>query len=156
MLLLKELYDIFVWLYTMVCGILMIFLLWLLVIPMLTWTKMLRIEKTHPMLVFFIVDCLVVWLSKKQNSISLSIVEAEYIVARSYCTQLLWAKQMLKDYKIEQGTMNIHCDNFSAINIWKNFVFHSHTKHIEICHHFIRDLIKEKFVTLEFVPLNIN
>ena len=53
---------------------------------------------------------------------------------------------MLKDYGIEQMTMNIHCDNFNAINISKkkkNPILHSHTKHIEIHHHFIRDLIEE-------------
>ena len=46
-------------------------------------------------------------------------------------------KQMLGDYDIEQGTMNIHCDNSSAINISKNLILHSQTKHIEIRHHFI-------------------
>ena len=66
--------------------------------------------------------------------------------------QLLWMVQMLKDYGIEQETMNIHCDNSSAINISKIPIIHSYTKHIEIHHHFIRDLVEEKFVSLEFVP----
>ena len=60
---------------------------------------------------FFVVDYLMAWLSKKQNSISLSISIAKYIIIESYCMQLLWMKQMLKDYGIEQGTMNIHCNN---------------------------------------------
>ena len=102
---------------------------------------------------FFIGDCLLAWLSKKQNSISLSTTKAKYILAESFCTQILWMKQMLKDYEIEQGTMNIHCDNSSAINISKNIVLHSHTKHIENFHHFIRDLVEEKVVSLEFVPI---
>ena len=59
---------------------------------------------------------------------------------------------MLKDYGIDQGTMNIMCDNSSAINISKNPVLHSRTKHIEIRHHFIRDLVEEKVISLEFVP----
>ena len=59
---------------------------------------------------------------------------------------------MLKDCGIEQVTMNIHYDNSSAINTSKNPIFHSRTKHIEICHNFIRDLINKKVVSLEFVP----
>ena len=59
---------------------------------------------------------------------------------------------MLKDYGIEQGTMNMHYDNSSAINIPKNLVLHSRTNHIEIHHHFIKDLVKDKVVSLEFVP----
>ena len=112
---------------------------------------MLRIENAH-LVFFFIGDCLMAWLSKKQNSISLSTTEDEYIATRSYCTHLLWMKQMLKDYGIEQETMNIHCDNSNAINILKNLVLHSHTKHIEIPHHFIRDLVEKQVVSLEFVP----
>ncbi|RVW90629.1 Retrovirus-related Pol polyprotein from transposon RE2 [Vitis vinifera] len=101
---------------------------------------------------FYIGNCLVAWMSKKQNSISLSTAEAEYIAAGSCCTQLLWIKQMLRDYGIDQGTMVVFCDNTSAINISKNPVFHSRTKHIDIRHHFICDLVEDKVVSLEYVP----
>ena len=40
---------------------------------------------------------LVSWMSKKQNSVSLSTAEAEYIATRSCCTQLLWMKKQLHD-----------------------------------------------------------
>ena len=106
---------------------------------------------------YFISVCFVAWLSMKQNSISLSTVETEYIVVENCCMQLLWMKQMLKDYGIEQGTMSIHCDNSSVINISKNPIFHSHTKHIEIHHHFIRDLVEAKGCFFRVCPpLNIN
>ena len=39
---------------------------------------------------FYVGNNLVLWMSKKQNSISLSTAEAEYIAAGSCCTQLLW------------------------------------------------------------------
>ncbi|XP_019189509.1 PREDICTED: uncharacterized protein LOC109183937 [Ipomoea nil] len=51
---------------------------------------------------FFLGKNLVAWLSKKQNSISLSTAEAEYIAAGSCCTQLLWMRQMLQDYGLHQ------------------------------------------------------
>ena len=37
---------------------------------------------------------LVSWMSKKQNSISLFIIEAEYIATGSCCTQLLWMQKL--------------------------------------------------------------
>lgn len=92
---------------------------------------------------FNIGNNLVAWSlkkKKKQNCISLSIVESEYNSAGSCASQLLWLKQMLADYKIEQGSMLLFCDNVSAINISKNLVHHSLTKHKDIRHHFIRDL----------------
>jgi len=100
---------------------------------------------------FYFGSALVSWMSKKQNSISLSTAEAEYITAGSCCTQLIWMKQMLEDYGISQGTMTIYCDNTSAIHISRNPVQHSRTKHIKIREHFIRDLVEEKIVTLSFV-----
>ena len=71
---------------------------------------------------FYLGNNLVSWHSKKQNSISLSTVEAEYIAARSYCTKLLWMKQMLANYGMVQDTLTVFCDNTSAINISKNYV----------------------------------
>ena len=85
----------------MVYGILMIHFLLLLVILMLTGSKMLRIEKTHLVLVFSLVIFLWLGLVKKQNFVSLSTTEDEYIVVGSCSTQLLWMKKMLKDYEIK-------------------------------------------------------
>jgi hypothetical protein len=101
---------------------------------------------------FYVGNNLVAWMSKKQASISLSTAEAKYIAAGSCCTQLLWMKTLLGDYGFSQGTMIINCDNTSAINIFKNPVHHSRTKHIDIRHHFLRDLVESKVVSLSFIP----
>ena len=47
--------------------------------------------------------------------------------------------------------MVFYYDNSSAIDISKNSVQHSKTKHIEIRYHFIRDLVERKVVTLEYI-----
>ena len=99
----------------------------------------------------FIGPALVSWNNKKQNSVALSTVEAEYISAGSCCAQILWMKQQLSDYGIVLDHIPIKCDNTSAINISKNPVLHSRTKHIEIRHHFIRDHVLKGDVVLEFV-----
>ena len=96
---------------------------------------------------FYVGANLVAQMSKKQNSVSLSTVEAEYIVVGSCCSQLLWMKKVLTDYGISQDTMVVYCDNSSASDISKNPVQHSKTKHIEIRYHFIRDLVERKIVS---------
>ena len=60
-------------------------------------------------------------------------------------------KKLLGDYGISQETMVVYCDNFSAIDISKNPVQHSKTKHLEIRYHFIRDLVDRKVVALEYI-----
>ena len=43
------------------------------------------------------------------------------------------------------------CDNTSAINISKNPVMHSKTKHIAIKYHFVREAVQDKEIRLEYV-----
>jgi len=100
---------------------------------------------------FFLGNNLVSWFSKKQNFVALSIDEAEYIAAGSSCSQLVWMKQMLQEYDVKQGVLTLYCDNLSAIKISKNPIQHSRTKHIDIRHPFIMDLVEDKIVTLEHV-----
>ena len=98
----------------------------------------------------FLGSCLISWGSKKQNSVALSTAESEYIAAALCCAQLLWIKTQLKDFGVCSGSVPILCDNTSAINISKNPVQHSKTKHIEIRHHFLRDNVEKGNVSLEF------
>ncbi|KAG9442456.1 hypothetical protein H6P81_018310 [Aristolochia fimbriata] len=103
---------------------------------------------------FYLGTNLVAWYSKKQNSISLSTAEAEYIATGSCCTQLLWMKQMLADYGFEQDILTVFCDNTSAIDISKRPVQHSRTKHIDIRYHFIRELVFKRELLLAKVHLD--
>lgn len=102
----------------------------------------------------FLGFALVSWFSKKQNSVALSTAEAEYISAASCCAQVLWMKQTLLDLGLSYDHVPIMCDNTSAINLSKNPVLHSRTKHIEIRHHFLRDHVQKGDITLEFISTN--
>jgi len=96
---------------------------------------------------------LVSWFSKKESSIALSTNEAQYVVAASCCTQLLWMMQTLQDIQITcTPPISILCDNRSAMSISKNPVMHSETKHILIKYHFLREQVLEQKVKLEYVP----
>ena len=94
---------------------------------------------------------LISWSSKKQNSVSTSTAEAEYIAAGSCCAQILWLHNQLLDYDVKFEDTPIMCDNTSAISISNNPVMHSKTKHIEIRHHFLRDNVQKKKVTLHYI-----
>ena len=97
---------------------------------------------------------LVSWASKKQHTVALSTVEAEYVAAALCYTQLLWLRQQVSDYGLSHSDVPIMCDNTSAINISKNPVQHARTKHIEIRHHFLRDYVEKKVVSMNFIGTN--
>jgi hypothetical protein len=87
----------------------------------------------------FLGRSLVSWSPKKQNSVALSTVDAEYVAAGSCCAQLLWMQQTLKDYGYTMNQIPLLCDNESAIKIAYKHCEHSRNKHIDIQHHFLRD-----------------
>jgi hypothetical protein len=61
-------------------------------------------------------------------------------------------KQMLEDIHIHYNEpIPIFCDNTNAINISKNPVMHSKTKHIPIKFHFLREQVMSKVIKVEYV-----
>jgi hypothetical protein len=68
----------------------------------------------------FLGRSLVSWASKKQNSVALSTAEAEYIAAGHCCAQLLWMRQILRDYGYKFSKVPLLCDNESAIRMTDN------------------------------------
>ncbi|GJY96531.1 retrovirus-related pol polyprotein from transposon TNT 1-94 [Tanacetum coccineum] len=100
--------------------------------------------------------CLTSWFSKKQTALAISTTEAEYVSARKACQQALWMKQALVDYGIRLDDIPIMCDNKGAIDLSKNPVQHSRTKHIEIRHHFLRDNVQKGNISIEKVSSEDN
>jgi hypothetical protein len=97
---------------------------------------------------------LVSWSSKKQNSVALSTVEAEYISVDSFCAQLLWMKTTLNHFGIKFKQVPLLCDNESAVKLTNNPVQHSKTKHIDVYHHFIRDHQQKGDICIKSVGTN--
>ncbi|GJX90292.1 hypothetical protein Tco_0343618 [Tanacetum coccineum] len=100
--------------------------------------------------------CLTSWFSKKQTALAISTTEAEYVSARKACQQALWMKQALIDYGVRLDDIPIMCDNKGAIDLSKNLVQHSRTKHIEIRHHFLRDNVQKGNISIENVSSEDN
>nr|GEW37806.1 hypothetical protein [Tanacetum cinerariifolium] len=100
--------------------------------------------------------CLTSWFSKKKIALAISTTEAEYVSAEKACQQSLWMKQALIEYEIRLDNIPIMCDYKGAIDLSKNPVQHSRTKHIEIYNHFLRDNIQKGNISIEIVPSEDN
>ncbi|KAL8088588.1 hypothetical protein AgCh_038388 [Apium graveolens] len=59
---------------------------------------------------------------------------------------IMYSVCTLRDFGIKCGKVPIYCDNTSTINISKNLVNHSRTKHIDVRHHFLRDNIAKEII----------
>nr|GEY99770.1 integrase, catalytic region, zinc finger, CCHC-type, peptidase aspartic, catalytic [Tanacetum cinerariifolium] len=99
----------------------------------------------------FLGDKLVCWSSKKQNYVSISTAESEYVAVSSCCAQVLWIRTQLTDYGFFYNKVPIYCDSKSAIAISCNPVQHTSTKHIDVRYHFIKDHVEKGMIELYFV-----
>nr|GEZ15020.1 retrovirus-related Pol polyprotein from transposon TNT 1-94 [Tanacetum cinerariifolium] len=100
--------------------------------------------------------CLTSWFAKKQTALAISMTKAEYASARKACQQALRMKQAFIDYGIHLDDVPIMCDNKGAIDLSKNPVQHSKTKHIEIHHHFLCDNVQKGNISIEKVASEDN
>ena len=60
-------------------------------------------------------------------------------------------RQTLSDFGCEYKKIPLLCDNENAIKLANNPVQHSRTKHIDICHHFLRDHEVKEDITISHV-----
>jgi hypothetical protein len=96
-------------------------------------------------------NSLISWQSSKQKCVSLSTMQAEYIAMTECVKEAVWASKLLKDLGFADQTPTIRCDNQAAIATLKNEAQHSLAKHIDIRYHFIKDLMEEGLLTVEYV-----
>ena len=79
-------------------------------------------------------------------------VETEYVALANTTKEAIWLHILLTelDFPPTMATM-IHADNQDCIALANNPVSHSHTKHIDICHYFIRECIKRREIRLNYI-----
>ncbi|GJX06538.1 hypothetical protein Tco_0194470 [Tanacetum coccineum] len=99
----------------------------------------------------FLGDKLVSWSSKKQDCTTMSTAESEYISLSACCAQVIWMRTQLLDYGFRYNKIPLYYDSQSAIAISCNLVQHSHTKHINIRYHFIKEHVENSTIELYFV-----
>ena len=100
---------------------------------------------------------LVTWSSKRQATVALSTVEAEYVAMSRCAQQMIWMQSWLDEVDIPHDTPGlIKGDNRGAIALTKNTKDHGKVKHIDIRHHYIRELIRSEAIRLEYVSSTDN
>ncbi|GJW51530.1 retrovirus-related pol polyprotein from transposon TNT 1-94 [Tanacetum coccineum] len=107
-------------------------------------------KSTSSEIQFLVGDKLVSWSSKKQDCTSMSTVEVEYVSQFACCAQVLWMRTQLTYYGFYFDIIPMYCDSKAAIAISCNPVQHSHTKHIDVRYHFMKQQVQRSIVELFF------
>nr|GEX73452.1 retrovirus-related Pol polyprotein from transposon TNT 1-94 [Tanacetum cinerariifolium] len=108
-------------------------------------------RRSTPRSMQMLADILVRWSSKRQKSVVISSMKAEYIALSGCCAQVFWMRSQFTNYGLGFIKIPMYCDNKSAIALCCNNVQHSRSKHINIRYHSIKEQVENGVVDLYFV-----
>ncbi|KAH7415911.1 hypothetical protein KP509_14G065700 [Ceratopteris richardii] len=92
------------------------------------------------------------WQSKKQDRVTLSSTEAEYVAMTQALKEGMWLEALLEETTLlPRKPLSLFCDNLSAIILAKNFKHSEKTKHIALKLQFIRELVQDESIQLVHV-----
>jgi hypothetical protein len=78
------------------------------------------------------------WKVTLQSTVTLSTMEAKYMVAVEIVKEAIWLKGLISDLDLQQDETVVFCDSQSAIHLTKNQMYHEMTKHIDVRYHFLQ------------------
>ena len=94
----------------------------------------------------------VAWKSKSMTSVVLSTTEAEYVAFSEVVKEIKVLYQMLRSMEIKVPLpIKVQVDNVGAIWLANNSSVSEGTKHVDLRAHFVRDMIKDQVIEINFV-----
>eukprot|EP00253_Pinus_taeda_P030683 PITA_30683 len=119
------------------------------------WAGDLDDQKSTASYVFALGSGSITWACKKQSATSLSSVEAEYRGVVEVSKEALWLRQILPEFGFQQQhPTTFWCDNQSSIQLCKDLVQHQCNKHIELHMQFIRNLIHDHVLEVQYCSID--
>ncbi|MEQ1735077.1 MAG: reverse transcriptase domain-containing protein [Rhodoglobus sp.] len=95
----------------------------------------------------------VTWAAKKQKSVANSSTEAEYLAMGEAARETVWLRTLLADLgETQLGATTVRADNRSAIHITQGEGKEERRKHIDVKHHYIKELVTQGVLRLEWIP----
>lgn len=106
---------------------------------------------------FFMGDGLVSWRSCKQNVVTMSTCESEFIAMCESIKEANWLKNLLTEMELEgefleENKIKLYCDNQAAIKLAQNGQYCKKSKHINLKYLYIRQEIEDGKYDVSYMP----
>lgn len=105
--------------------------------------------------VFKLANTTITWEDRKQKSIALSSTEAEYMALTEAAKETVYLRNLLEEMcymEHQYKPITVYCDNQGAQKLMRNPMYHSRTKHIDIRHHYVRDVFQSGKLDVSYIP----
>jgi Reverse transcriptase (RNA-dependent DNA polymerase) len=93
------------------------------------------------------------WSSKRQEIVSLSTTESEYVAVTHGGKEAVWLRSLLSHvFGPFKDPTTLFSDNQSAIALTRDHQYHARTKHIDVRYHWIRWVVEQGTIKLVYCP----
>ena len=97
------------------------------------------------------------WSSRKQQTVALFSTDAEYMSISLASQECVYLLSLVKSLGLDlDGPIHLQGDNHGAIKLAQNPMTRSRSKHIDIGHHFVLDLVEREVIQLRYIPRDQN
>jgi hypothetical protein len=102
---------------------------------------------------FLIDGGVILWRSHKQEIVTLSTTEAEYVAATHAAKEAVWLRHLKGELLTPfENSIMIYCDNQAALKIATDDNYRARTKHINIRYHYIQQVINMGELSITYCP----
>lgn len=103
--------------------------------------------------VFKVFGCVTTWLTRKQQTVSLSSTEAELVALTTAVCEGAWLIRLLEEvgYQLTVPVTYFE-DNQSTIRVVNDPKDHGRLKHVDVKLHYIRSMIQQGRIRVEYIP----
>jgi hypothetical protein len=116
------------------------------------WAADLDSRRSHTGYILMLTGGAVSWKSRRQDCVSLSTSEAEYVAASQCRQEVVYLRWILRDFGfIPVGPTLVYEDNLACVAMSENPVRRKYSRHIDIRRYFVRDLVAQN--VLKLIPL---
>jgi len=92
----------------------------------------------------------ITWKSKKQTIIALSTMESKYIALSESGKEAVWLWNLFQELGFTQPSPTIiKGDNYGSVELSHNAQFHQWSKHIDLCYHWIQELVDKHIIQIQ-------
>lgn len=93
------------------------------------------------------------WSSRRQKCVALSTLESEYVAVGEAAKEFVWIQRIVKNelLNLKLNCNIMYCDNLSTIEFTRSNIENHRTKHIEVRHHYIRELVENKMFNVTHI-----
>ena len=94
------------------------------------------------------------WFSRTQKCVTLPTSEVKYVALGDAVKELLFLRQVWRFMIPGKGMpcVSVFEDNQGALKVSKNPMSSSNSKHVDVRHHFLRELVRQGDIIVNHVP----